>query len=329
MPIAELLFQGACLCVVHGVRNAYKLSVLRTGKVIMYALLVKGEKQMIDDQSRDHVQSIERCLAVLEAFTGRAGGLSFGELALATGLSKPTIRRILLTLEALGFARSVDSRFSLTPKILRLGYAYLSSLNLTEVANPLMEALTDQLRESSALSAMDGVDVVYLNRVHRHRISSMALAVGTRLPAYATSSGHILLADLTPDALADYFARAELKKLTDRTLTTTSALIDRLEAVRARDWDIVDQELEIGRIAAAVPVLDSNGVVVAALSCSWGTREYSVEQIEKQFVPTLRLTAEKISAAIGGCLYAPRRNGSNAAQDKQAQAPRMNVRKRR
>jgi IclR family transcriptional regulator, pca regulon regulatory protein len=275
---------------------------------------------MSDDQNRDHVQSIERCLAVIEAFTGRAG-LSFGELASATGLSKPTVRRILLTLQSLGYARSVDSHFSLTPKVLGLGYAYLSSLNLTEVAHPLMEALTDQLRESTALSALDGIDVVYLNRVHRHRISSMALAVGTRLPAHATSSGHVLLADLMPDALADYFAKAALKKLTDRTLTTKSALVERLKIVRAQGWDIVDQELEIGRISAAAPIRDAAGIVVAALSFSCGTHEHRVEQVQTQFVPMLRRSAEKISAAMGGSGYAPRKNDRNAAHDKLAQVP--------
>jgi len=269
---------------------------------------------MSDDHNRDHVQSIERCLAVIEAFTGRAGSLSFGELASATGLSKPTVRRILLTLEALGYARSAGSHFNLTPKVLGLGYAYLSSLSLTGAAHPLMEALTDQLQESTTLSALDGVDVVYLNRVHRHRISSMALAVGTRLPAHATSSGHVLLADLMPDALADYFAKAALKKLTDRTLTTKAALVDRLKIVRTRGWDIVDQELELGRISAAAPIRDASGIVVAALSFSCGSHQNSVEQIETKFVPMLRRTAEKISAAMGGNGYAPRNNNGNAAQ---------------
>lgn len=107
--------------------------------------------------------------------------------------------------------------------------------------------------------ALDGNDVVYLHRVHRHRISSLML-VGTRLPAHATSSGHVLLADLKPEALVDYFAKAELKALTDRTLTSKAALVDRLKTVRARSWDIVDQELEIGRLSAAAPIRDANGV---------------------------------------------------------------------
>lgn len=259
---------------------------------------------MSGDPTRDHVQSIERCLAVIEAFTNWTGGMSFGELASATGLSKPTVRRVLLTLQALGYARSVGSRFSLSPKVIGLGYAYLSSLNVTAVARPLMEALTDQVRESTTLSALDGVDVVYLDRVHRHRISSLTLAVGTRLPAHATSSGHVLLADLNASALADYFAKAELKALTDRTITTEVGLMERLKTARARGWDIVDQELEIGRLAAAAPIRDASGVVVAAVSFSCATFEHSIERITTKFLPTLLATAQEISAAIGGSGYA-------------------------
>ena len=277
---------------------------------------------MSEDLKRDHVQSIERCLAVIEAFTGHAGGMSFSELASATGLSKPTVRRILLTLEALGYARSVGSRFALTPRVLDLGYAYLSSLNLTSVAHPVMEALTDQLRESTALSALDGVDVVYLNRVHRHRISSLGLAVGTRLPAHATSSGHVLLADLPPEAIADYFSKADLKPLTNRTLTTKSALLDRLKKVRARGWDIVDQELEIGRISAAAPIRDANGAVVAALSFSCGSIERSVEEIADQVLPLLMASAEQISGAIGGSGYAQRNRNEHAARNGDSKLPR-------
>ena len=270
---------------------------------------------MSDEQARDHVQSIERCMAVIEAFTNRTGGLSFSELAEATGLSRPTVRRVLLTLQALGYAQSVGTRFSLTPRVLRLGYAYLSSFNLTGVARPLMEALTDQLQQSVAVSALDGGDVVYLDRIHRHRISSLALATGTRLPAYATSSGHVLLADLNPEALAAYFEKSELKALTERTLTTQAALIDRLKTVRARGWEIIDQELEVGRISAAAPIRDASGVVVAALSFSCRTFEHGVEQISTQFLPMLLATAEKISAAIGGNGYAPR-EGATGGQRK-------------
>lgn len=316
------LVTDACVRASCTVRYAYNKSVLRTPPLALYVSAVKRPQRMSDEPRRDHVQSIERCLAVIEAFTGHAGSMSFSELASETGLSKPTVRRILLTLEALGYARSAGSRFALTPRVLDLGYAYLSSLNLTSVAQPVMEALTDQLRESTTLSALDGVDVVYLNRVHRHRISSLTLAVGTRLPAHATSSGHVLLADLPPEAVADYFRKADLKPLTDRTLATKSALLDRLKKVRTRGWDIVDQELEIGRISAAAPIRDANGVVVAALSFSCGTIERTVEEIADQLLPLLVASAEQISGTIGGSGYAPRAPSGGASRSDNSKLPR-------
>jgi IclR family pca regulon transcriptional regulator len=261
---------------------------------------------MSDDLGRDYIQSIERCLAVINAFTNGKPRMSFTELSAATGLSKPSVRRVLLTLQHLGYAQSVGTHFGLTPKILGLGYAYLSSLNLTEVTQPLMEALTDELRESTALATLDGVEIVYVNRVHRHRISSITLVVGTRLPAHATSTGHVLLADLKPDALEDYFSNAVLRALTERTLTTRSALEDRLRLVRARGWDVVDQELEIGRRSAAAPIRDPSGSVIAALSFSCGSSEHSHEQLVEELLPPLLRTAAKISAVLGANGYAPR-----------------------
>ena len=146
------------------------------------------QKNLTDDLNRDFIQSIERCMAVIKAFTHGKPFMSFSELAQATDLSKPTVRRILLTLQKLGYTRSSGSHFALTAKLLELGYAYLSSQSLSEIAQPLMEALTDSLRLSTSLIALDGQDVVYINRVHRQRITSITLAVGTRLPAHATLS---------------------------------------------------------------------------------------------------------------------------------------------
>jgi IclR family transcriptional regulator, pca regulon regulatory protein len=266
----------------------------------------EGDGSTTEEASRDHIQSIERCLSVIVAFTHAKSHLSFVELSKATGLSKPTVRRILLTLERLGYAQSVGSHFALTPKVLNLGYAYLSSLNLTEASQPLMEALTDQLGESTALAALDGSDVVYINRVHRHRISSMTLAIGTRLPAYAASSGHVLLADLNARAINDYFANVVLRALTEKTLITREALIERFALVRARGWDAVDQELEIGRRSAAAPIFDPSGKVVAALSVSCGTTDRSFEKMLDDFLPGLRETAQKIGRALGANGYAAR-----------------------
>lgn len=257
-----------------------------------------------EDADRDYIQSIERCMTVISAFReSRNPKMTLSEVAALTSLSKPTVRRILLTLERLGYAQNDSSRFGLTPKMLELGAAYLSSLNLMDIATPLMEALTDELGESTALVALEGVDVVYINRVHRHRISSITLAVGTRLPAHATSSGHVLLADLSSNALDDYFRRAQLKAMTEHTLTTRAALMQRLMLVKERGWDAVDQELEIGRRSAAAPIRDASGRVVAAISVSCGTAERSLDQLIEDFLPQLIGAAEAITRSLGGGKY--------------------------
>lgn len=261
---------------------------------------------MAETERRDYLQTLERGLSVLVAFSAAGPWMTLGELAAETGLTKPTVRRVLLTLERLGYSRSDKNRYALTPKVLGLGYAYLSSLNLTDIAQPLMEALTDRLGLGTSLAALDGTDVVYLDRVQRHRITSINLAVGTRLPAHATSMGHVLLADLGADSLESYLARTQLPALTERTITDPDDLRKRLRVVRERDFDAVDQELEVGRRSAAAPVRDANGQVIAALSLSCGTSEYTMAQLMADFVPPLRETAKNISVVLGGSEYAPR-----------------------
>jgi len=258
---------------------------------------VKGG--VVSDERRDHLQTLERGLQVIAAYTGRGPALGLGELSEATGLSKPTVRRIMLTLERLGYARSSAGRFALTPKVLALGYAYLSSVQLTDVARPLMEQLTDRVSVGTSLAALDGHDVVYVDRVQRGRITSVNLAVGTRLPAHATAMGHVLLAYAPTSEAEQYLESATLQALTEWTLTDPAALRERLALVRARGWDVVDQELEMGRRSAAAPVVDGDGRVIAALALSCGTVEWSVERLVDQLVRPLVDTAGAISAALG------------------------------
>ncbi|MFJ3773202.1 IclR family transcriptional regulator C-terminal domain-containing protein [Streptomyces sp. NPDC090075] len=252
------------------------------------------------DERRDHLQTLERGLSVIAAFSGRGPRLGLGELAALTGLTKPTVRRILLTLEHLGYARGEDNLYALTPKVLGLGYAYLSSVRLTDVARPIMESLTDELGIGTSLAALDGADVVYVDRVQRQRVTSINLAVGTRLPAHATSMGHVLLADLAPAGLEQYLAGTPRAALTDRTVTEAEPLRARLGLVRRRGWDAVDQELEIGRRSAAAPVVDADGRVVAALALSCGTVECSMDRLVDELLPPLLSAARRISEAIGG-----------------------------
>ncbi|MFF0144135.1 IclR family transcriptional regulator [Amycolatopsis sulphurea] len=252
-----------------------------------------------EHERRDHLQTLERGLQVIAAFSGRGPLLGLSELASATGLSKPIVRRIMLTLERLGYARTSDGRFGLTPKVLALGYAYLSSVRLTDVARPLMEELTDKLGVGTSLAALDGSDVVYVDRVQRGRITSVNLAVGTRLPAHATSMGHVLLAFAAQTDVDAVLGDGPLEALTESTLTDPAALRERLAVVRERGWDAVDQELELGRRSAAAPVFDSDGRAIAALSLSCGTLACTMQRLTEEYLPPLRDTAHTISEALG------------------------------
>jgi IclR family transcriptional regulator, pca regulon regulatory protein len=250
-------------------------------------------------ERRDFLQTLQRGLEVIVAFTGRSRALTLSELSRATGLSKPTVRRILITLEQLGYAASDDGRYRLTPRVLSLGYAYLASVRLSDVAQPLMEDLTDRLALGTSLAVLDDTEIVYVHRVQRHRITDVNLAVGTRLPAHATSMGHVLLAGLPDASLGRYLERARLVGITAATITDTAALTQRLATVRSAGWAVVDQELELGRRSVAVPVHDASGSVTAALSLSAGTSERTVDELVAEVVPPLLDTAREISVLLG------------------------------
>ncbi|HLM03831.1 MAG TPA: IclR family transcriptional regulator C-terminal domain-containing protein [Blastococcus sp.] len=250
-----------------------------------------------DLDQRDYVQSLERGLAVILAFADHHPRLSLSEVAEATGLSRPTARRLLLTLEALGYVRAEDRSFSLTPRVLALGYAYLSSLDLTAIAQPVMERLVSEAQEACTLATLDGSDVVYVNRVSARRVTSLTLAVGTRLPAYASAMGQVLLADLAPADLRRYLDRTELVALTAHTLTTEEALTDRLARVRTQGWAQADQELEDGLRSIAVPVRGSDGRVFAALGIS--STAGAMSTLVERHLSVMRASAAEIGAALG------------------------------
>src|SRR4051812_49130784 len=214
----------------------------------------------------DFVQSLERGLAVIRAFDADHPQLTLSEVARATGLTRAAARRFLLTLVELGYVRTDERLFSLRPRVLELGYAYLSSLSLPEVALPHLEALVAEVHESSSLSVLDGEDVVYVARVPTKRIMTVAISVGTHFPAYATSMGRVLLA-AQPDAwLDEYLATAELRPLTRRTVTDPAKLRAVVLRARAQGFTLVDQELEEGLRSLAVPIHGDDGRVVAAMN---------------------------------------------------------------
>src|SRR5262252_5159600 len=192
----------------------------------------------------DFVQSLDRGLAVIRCFSSEHPSLTLSEVAERTGLTRAAARRFLLTLQELGYVGSSGRQFSLRPRVLALGYAYLSSFSVSQIAQPHLEDLAEQLHESCSVSVLDGDDLVYVARASANRIMTIALTVGTRLPPYPTSMGRVLLAHLPAGELEAYLGRAELRKLTERTVVDPGELRTILATVRSQGWAAVDQELE-------------------------------------------------------------------------------------
>jgi IclR family transcriptional regulator, pca regulon regulatory protein len=245
------------------------------------------------------LQSLVRGIAVIQVFSRDHPALTLSEVARLTGMSRATARRILHTLEDLGHVRADGRLFSLTPRVLSLGWAYLSSLNLAEIAQPLMEELVEETKESCSASTLDLPDIVYVARVPTRRIMTISLGVGTRLPAHATSMGRVLLADMPEDELERFLDGSPLEAFTDRTTTDPEELRTLLAKVREQGWALTDQELEIGLRSIAAPLRDANGNAIAALNVSVAASRVPTEELAEHFLPHLLQTAEAISTALG------------------------------
>jgi len=246
----------------------------------------------------DFVQSLQRGLSVIRAFDATHAELTLSEVAALTGFTRAAARRFLLTLAELGYVRNDGRLFSLTPKVLDLGYAYLSSLSLPEVAEPHLEALVAEVNESSSVCVLDGTDVVYVARVPTSRIMTVAISVGTRFPAYATSMGRVLLAGLGPQDLETYLSRVRLERLTSRTVSSIAGLRTELGRVRTQGWALVNQELEEGLRSVAAPIRDRTGTVVAAVNVSAHASRTSLETMRRELLPPLLATARRIEADL-------------------------------
>ncbi|MFI5937738.1 IclR family transcriptional regulator C-terminal domain-containing protein [Actinoplanes sp. NPDC051494] len=247
---------------------------------------------------RYFVQSLERGLAVIRAFDAQHRELTLSEVARFSDLTRAAARRFLLTLADLGYVRTDGRLFSLTPRVLELGYAYLSGMALPEVVQPHLESLAADIHESSSVSVLDGDDIVYVARVPTRRIMTVAINVGTRFPAYVTSMGRVLLAALDDEQVATFLARVPLTALTDRTITTPGALRAELGRVRAQGWAVVDQELEQGLRSLAAPVHDRTGTVVAAVNISVHASRTSVADMRGTLLPRLLATTAAIDADL-------------------------------
>jgi len=256
-----------------------------------------------------YVQALGKGLAVIKAFGADTPQLTLSELARKVGFSRATARRYLLTLEALGYVDHVGRSFALRPRVLELGYAYLSSIQLPALALPHLETLVAQVKESSSISVLDATEIVYIARVPTSRIMTVNINVGTRFPAIVTSMGRVLLSALPADERRRRM-EGQLIRHTARTVTDRAELESMLEGVRGAGWAAVDQELEEGLRSIAVPIHDAAGQVIAATNISAHSSRVSMEELESFFLQQLRATAVQIEHDLR---QLPPSAGSNAS----------------
>lgn len=249
-------------------------------------------------RSADYVQSLDRGLAVIRSFSRDKPTMTLSDVAREADLTRAAARRFLLTLQTLGYVGSNGRQFFLRPRVLELGYAYLSSFSVADIAQQHLEELAEELHESCSASVLDGSDIVYVARASTNRIMTISLSVGTRLPAYATSMGLVQLAQLPPDDLDGYFEATDLEPLTERTVTDQAALRELLVTVRRQGYAMVDQQLEAGVRSVAVPLHSADGAVVAAVNTSAHSSRVPLSKLRDRFLPRLQACADKIDADL-------------------------------
>ncbi|MBX3578794.1 MAG: helix-turn-helix domain-containing protein [Rhizobiaceae bacterium] len=246
------------------------------------------------DRSRDHVTSLSRGLAVMEILATNPDGLTLSEVAARAGLTRAGARRFLLTLVDEGYAVQEGRRFRLSPRLISIARSWVSGSSLWTYAEPHMRSVSERLNESCSAAVLSGEDVVYVARVPGRTILSVALHVGTRLPAYCTSMGRVLLAGLDSRAVRSLLAGATIRANTPKTVTSKRALATIVATVAEQNYAIVDEELELGLRSIAVPVRDRAGTTVAAINVSTQSARFSVRDMQRDFLPPLRAAARRI-----------------------------------
>jgi IclR family transcriptional regulator, pca regulon regulatory protein len=245
-----------------------------------------------------YVQSFARGLAVIRSFDATRPSQTLTEVAAASGLSRAGARRILLTLQALGYVEADGRYFTLTAKILDLGFAYLTSMPFWNLAEPVMEELVGQVHESCSAAVLNGTEIVYVLRVPTHKIITINLSIGSRLPAFCTSMGRVLLSALDEDRLDATLDASALEARTPRTITDKTALKEAIAVVRRQGWAIVDQELEEGLISMSAPIRDRQGRIIAAMNISGNAQRKNAKQMAKTFLDPLLEAAQRVSAMV-------------------------------
>jgi IclR family pca regulon transcriptional regulator len=245
-----------------------------------------------------YVQSFARGLAVIRAFSAERPSMTLSEVAAGTGLTRAGARRILLTLAQLGYVTVEGRQFRLSARILDLGFAYLSSMPFWDLAEPIMEALVDEVHESCSASVLDGTDIVYVLRIPTHKIMTISLGPGSRLPAWCTSMGRVLLSGLDDAEVDAVLRRSKLEARTPRTVTDRAELRRLIAEVRTRGWALVNQELEEGLVSISAPIRERSGRILAAMNVSGQANRTSPQQMVRRFLPPLRAAADRLTGLM-------------------------------
>jgi IclR family transcriptional regulator, pca regulon regulatory protein len=260
----------------------------------------------IGREDRDFVQTLERGLAVLRAFDADHATLTLRETADAAGISRPAARRLLLTLEALGYLSSDGSSYRLTTQVLALADGYLGSRAIHDIAQRHLLSFSADVDESASMSMLDGTEIVLVVRAPVNRMRAYLLGLGERMPASATAQGRMLLAHLSDAALDRFFREARLKPVTGRTLADETQLRAALPRIAEQGWALLDQEYESSMRSIAAPVRDYDGAVVASIGCMCHAAQVSLEELTKVVLPRLLLAAAGIEAELGARTGPPR-----------------------
>jgi IclR family transcriptional regulator, pca regulon regulatory protein len=247
---------------------------------------------------KEYMATLAKGLAVLGLFGRQRPSMTLSEAALAANVSRATARRILRTLADLGYVEQRGRQFSLSPNILQLGFAYLATQSWIERAVPLMKELSERLGESCSAAILQGTEIVYVARVPTRRIMSVAVSVGSRLPAFHSSMGRVQLGFLDPSELWRRLKSVRIAPMTPSTITDLQALFDRIRDDHEQGFSIVDEELERGLRSIAVPVVDRQNQVVAGLNLSTHSTRTTRNEMRDKFLPELRAVAAQISPFV-------------------------------
>ena len=238
-------------------------------------------------KERDTMGGLMKGLRVIEAFSAERPRLSITDAATASGLDRATTRRCLLTLSEMGYADYDGKFFTLTPRVLRLGTGCLAAMPLPRIVQPVLDRLSQEIGESTSVSILDETEIVYVARAAQRRVMSIALMPGSRLPAYCTSMGRVLLAALEPGHARQILERSSRIARTERTVTDVDTLMGLLEDVRRQGYSINDQEVEIGLRSIAVPLQTVRGQIVAALNVGLPAGAEPMSALIERYVPAL------------------------------------------